>query len=238
MARIQINDLPLVEKLTPEQEEEILGAGRQTVRPTLESLESREMMDAALGGTMITGILAQASAKAHVRAYEVDLSARTRPVEHTKISLSPLTQQSSTLSTDVQQFTRSTLPLDHAGSSVSHNPTQGDLARVRIVDRVPVQEKEASIATPHKVVRLEETQNVAPTDLVRSARIIHEVHALPQAAAPASETVDQVIGEARARRIVDSRPLDSALTEQAQVQEANAALARLRLAEAKDSKNV
>ena len=53
MARIHINDLPPIENLTPEQEEQILGAGRKSFRPMLESLENREMyaanVTAALG---------------------------------------------------------------------------------------------------------------------------------------------------------------------------------------------
>ena len=49
MARIKIDDLPVAENLTPEQEEQIQGAGLRSFRPTLESLEGREMMDAGLG---------------------------------------------------------------------------------------------------------------------------------------------------------------------------------------------
>jgi hypothetical protein len=49
MARIKIEDLPVVENLTPEEEELIFGAGRRSFRPMLESLENREMMDAGLG---------------------------------------------------------------------------------------------------------------------------------------------------------------------------------------------
>src|SRR5262245_1492825 len=49
MARIEIEDLPVADNLTPEQEELIQGAGPRSFRPTLEALEGREMMDAGLG---------------------------------------------------------------------------------------------------------------------------------------------------------------------------------------------
>jgi phosphatidylethanolamine-binding protein (PEBP) family uncharacterized protein len=43
MTRIRIDDLPVAENLTPEQEELIQGAGRKSFRPRLESLEDREV---------------------------------------------------------------------------------------------------------------------------------------------------------------------------------------------------
>src|SRR5262245_2675956 len=49
MARIKIEDLPVADHLTPEQEELIQGAGLRSFRPTFEALEGREMMDAGLG---------------------------------------------------------------------------------------------------------------------------------------------------------------------------------------------
>ncbi|HEY7315584.1 MAG TPA: hypothetical protein VH643_40020 [Gemmataceae bacterium] len=49
MAHIKIEDLPVGANLTPEEEELIFGAGWRSFRPMLESLESREMMDAGLG---------------------------------------------------------------------------------------------------------------------------------------------------------------------------------------------
>lgn len=52
MARIRIEDLPPVEDLTQEELVEIFGAGRASFRPTFESLEGREMMDAALGNAL------------------------------------------------------------------------------------------------------------------------------------------------------------------------------------------
>jgi hypothetical protein len=43
MARIRIDDLPVADNLTPEQEALIQGAGLRSFRPTLESLERREV---------------------------------------------------------------------------------------------------------------------------------------------------------------------------------------------------
>jgi Raf kinase inhibitor-like YbhB/YbcL family protein len=43
MARIHIDDLPVAENLTPEQEALLLGAGLKSFRPSLESLEAREV---------------------------------------------------------------------------------------------------------------------------------------------------------------------------------------------------
>lgn len=47
MARIHLNDLTPTDGLTPEQEEQILGAGRPSFRPMLESLENRVGASAA-----------------------------------------------------------------------------------------------------------------------------------------------------------------------------------------------
>jgi hypothetical protein len=69
MASIEINDLSVVENLTPEQQEEILGAGVRKFKPTFDSLESRELMDAGLGGAL-TGLVARPQVDApaaHVR---------------------------------------------------------------------------------------------------------------------------------------------------------------------------
>jgi hypothetical protein len=44
MSRIRIDDLPVAENMTPEQEELIQGAGLKSFRPTLEVLEDRLMM--------------------------------------------------------------------------------------------------------------------------------------------------------------------------------------------------
>src|SRR5262249_21647215 len=43
MTRIRIDDLPVAENLTPEQEALIQGAGLKSFRPSLESLEARDM---------------------------------------------------------------------------------------------------------------------------------------------------------------------------------------------------
>jgi hypothetical protein len=58
MARILIADLPLVETLTPEEQEEILGAGRFEFKPAFEALEAREMMDAGLGQPLLPSFVA------------------------------------------------------------------------------------------------------------------------------------------------------------------------------------
>jgi Raf kinase inhibitor-like YbhB/YbcL family protein len=51
MTRIRIDDLPVAENLTPEQEELIQGAGLKSFRPSLEALEGREVP-----ATIATGI--------------------------------------------------------------------------------------------------------------------------------------------------------------------------------------
>jgi hypothetical protein len=57
MARIKIDDLPPDGRdLTPEELAEIEGAGRPSFRPTLESLESREVYSANLGGVAPPGL--------------------------------------------------------------------------------------------------------------------------------------------------------------------------------------
>jgi hypothetical protein len=48
MARIRIDDLPVAEGLTPEQEALILGAGLKSFRPSLEALEDRQLMAAGI----------------------------------------------------------------------------------------------------------------------------------------------------------------------------------------------
>ncbi|HEY7156676.1 MAG TPA: hypothetical protein VH575_22095 [Gemmataceae bacterium] len=57
MARIHINDLTPTDGLTPEQEEQILGAGRPSFRPMLESLENREMYTADVTAALTAGVL-------------------------------------------------------------------------------------------------------------------------------------------------------------------------------------
>jgi hypothetical protein len=48
MARIRIDDLPIADSLSPEQEQLILGAGLRSFRPSLEALEDRQLMSAGL----------------------------------------------------------------------------------------------------------------------------------------------------------------------------------------------
>jgi phosphatidylethanolamine-binding protein (PEBP) family uncharacterized protein len=48
VSRIRIDDLPVAENLTPEQEELIEGAGLKSFRPTLEALEDRKLMNAGM----------------------------------------------------------------------------------------------------------------------------------------------------------------------------------------------
>jgi hypothetical protein len=73
MARIKIEDLPVAETLTPEQEELIEGAGLRSFKPTFEAMEAREMMDAGLGGAVLPGLVAPpntgAPAVAHFREF-------------------------------------------------------------------------------------------------------------------------------------------------------------------------
>ena len=69
MTRVRIDDLPVAEDLTPEQEELILGAGLKSFRPSLESLETREMMDAGLGGA--AQAVAAPSDTAQIRQFPV-----------------------------------------------------------------------------------------------------------------------------------------------------------------------
>jgi hypothetical protein len=52
MARIRIDDLPVAEDLTPEQEALIQGAGLKSFRPSLEVLEGRQLMSAHLGDAL------------------------------------------------------------------------------------------------------------------------------------------------------------------------------------------
>ena len=52
MAHIRIDNLPAAEGLTSEQEALIQGAGLKPFRPTLEGLETREVMSANLGSPL------------------------------------------------------------------------------------------------------------------------------------------------------------------------------------------
>jgi hypothetical protein len=53
MARIEIKNLPVAHKLTPEQEELLKGAGLRSFRPTFEVLEGRQLMAAHLGSAFL-----------------------------------------------------------------------------------------------------------------------------------------------------------------------------------------
>ena len=72
MARIKIEDLPVAENLTPEQEALIEGAGLRPFRPTLEGLEDRQFMDADFGDALLALMLPTADGgdprDGHVRA--------------------------------------------------------------------------------------------------------------------------------------------------------------------------
>jgi hypothetical protein len=66
MARIRIEDLPLTENLTAEQEELIVGAGRPSFRPSFEALEDRQLLAAALGRSLLPNLVPPQYAPAHV----------------------------------------------------------------------------------------------------------------------------------------------------------------------------
>src|SRR5947209_8056945 len=74
MSSNKTEDLAAVEPLTPEQEEQIQGAGLRSFRPQLESLEDRQMLDAGLGHIGHTLPPAPPAGPAHVAsaAPEVD----------------------------------------------------------------------------------------------------------------------------------------------------------------------
>ena len=57
MARIRIDDLPVAENLTPEQEALILGAGLKSFRPSLEALEDRQLMAAGITFQVVPAIV-------------------------------------------------------------------------------------------------------------------------------------------------------------------------------------
>ncbi|MCE9568099.1 MAG: hypothetical protein K8U57_39355 [Planctomycetes bacterium] len=56
MARIRIEDLPTVTDLNAEELEEIFGAGRFSFKPAFENLGAREMMDAGIGGALMSNL--------------------------------------------------------------------------------------------------------------------------------------------------------------------------------------
>src|SRR5262245_29271357 len=60
MSRIRIEDLPVGENLSPEERERLFGAGRGSFRPTIETLEGREMYAANLSSALSPALLASA----------------------------------------------------------------------------------------------------------------------------------------------------------------------------------
>lgn len=102
MARIKIEDLPVVENLTPEEEELIFGAGRPSFRPTLESLENREMMDAGFGSALQTPLAQSSSGDNQLALVRQFASETTRQVNHIVGSAIQTAQQ-------VNQFVHSAL---------------------------------------------------------------------------------------------------------------------------------
>jgi hypothetical protein len=61
MTRIHIQDLPLDTELTPEELDRLFGAGRPSFRPTIESLEGRELYAANLASSLAPGLLSLAN---------------------------------------------------------------------------------------------------------------------------------------------------------------------------------
>jgi hypothetical protein len=57
MARIRIEDLPALAHLTPEELEEIFGAGSKWARLSLEALEERQLLDAGLTASLQGSLL-------------------------------------------------------------------------------------------------------------------------------------------------------------------------------------
>ena len=57
MARIRIDDLPVADSLTPEEEALLLGAGLRSFRPSIEALEDRQLMAAGITFAEATGVL-------------------------------------------------------------------------------------------------------------------------------------------------------------------------------------
>jgi hypothetical protein len=82
MARIKIEDLPPFETMTPEEQEEILGAGSLSFRPTFEALEDRQLMAAGFGSASLGSIVAQhrMMADALVRQVSREVSHQQTPI--------------------------------------------------------------------------------------------------------------------------------------------------------------
>lgn len=65
MARIRIEDLPAVDNLTAEEQEQILGAGLRSFKPTFEALEAREVYDVGLNQAWLTNAAPPPAAPSH-----------------------------------------------------------------------------------------------------------------------------------------------------------------------------
>jgi hypothetical protein len=63
MARIRIEDMPAAENLSALEQEELFGAGRPSFRPSIESLEGRELYAANLGAALAPGLLPAGAAE-------------------------------------------------------------------------------------------------------------------------------------------------------------------------------
>jgi beta-glucanase (GH16 family) len=66
----ELNDLSAEQPLTPEEKEELAGAGR--FRPTFEAMEAREMMDAGLGAALVAPLAPADGGSGHVRTTAAD----------------------------------------------------------------------------------------------------------------------------------------------------------------------
>jgi Raf kinase inhibitor-like YbhB/YbcL family protein len=89
MGRIKIDDLPVADNLTPEEEALLQGAGLRSFRPSLESLEAREVctvtfgLDAATGTLAVTGDATANMVTVSERAGDVAKGEAARVVEVT-----------------------------------------------------------------------------------------------------------------------------------------------------------
>jgi hypothetical protein len=74
MARIRIDDLPVLADLTPEELEQTFGAGSHFVKLSLESLENRELLDASLQGSLLSIQDTKPGDTIHVRQMNGEIS--------------------------------------------------------------------------------------------------------------------------------------------------------------------
>src|SRR5262245_60767958 len=80
MARIHIKDLPVAENLSPEERERLFGAGRASFRPSIESLEGREMYAVNLGSALTPTLLTSMRA-----AWSAELAQPHTPVDEIRV---------------------------------------------------------------------------------------------------------------------------------------------------------